>query len=287
MAEIAAQDAALAAKQAQDSELVALKQQMDRLKGDISPGPSAKQKLRKACTDFEAVFISKMWEQMRATIPKGGMLQSPQEEMYRSMFDREFTEKMAQDGGIGLGDMLYNQLKDKIKGGGKGTGKSGAQALQSNAISVPTGMPINSQTASGKAVSGQSATTGAVPEKQQFKAPRRGNSVAQPAASTVSAAPSTAAPTVAAAPKPPASVPGAVMADVEALARRIEADYDRRQAESAGQAASATNLIQSQSQSEPQTQGLTQTRVQNRVSGYGLKERANSINTGRKFATIG
>jgi len=114
MADIAAQDAVIAAKKAQDGEIVALKQQMDRLKGDLSANPAVKQKLRKACTDFEAVFISKIWEQMRATIPKGGMLQSPQEDMYRSMFDREFTEKMAQDGGIGLGDMLYNQLKEKV-----------------------------------------------------------------------------------------------------------------------------------------------------------------------------
>jgi peptidoglycan hydrolase FlgJ len=274
MADIAAQDAALAAKKAQDSELVALKQQMDRLKGDISPGPSAKQKLRKACTDFEAVFISKMWEQMRATIPKGGMLQSPQEEMYRSMFDREFTEKMAQDGGIGLGDMLYNQLKDKIKGGGKTTGKTGEQVLQSTAVNVPSALPAT----------GQPATTGAVPAKQEFKVPRRGNSVAQPAANAAATAAATPAnQAMAAAPKPPVSVSGAVMADVEALARRIEADYDRRQAETAGQAASVVYLSQSQSQ----TQGQTQTQIQNRVSGYGLKERTNSINTGRKFATIG
>ncbi|HWR04753.1 MAG TPA: rod-binding protein [Humidesulfovibrio sp.] len=294
MADIAAQDAALAAKKAQDSELTALKQQMDRLKGDITPGPSAKQKLRKACTDFEAVFISKMWEQMRATIPKGGMFQSPQEEMYRSMFDREFTEKMAQDGGIGLGDMLYSQLQGKIKGGGKAAGKTGAQALQPVTGDISANQPSGALS--------QPASTGAVPEKKDFKTPRRGNALGPQAASsaastataTVSAQAkaasqtSSAAPSVAAAPKVPASVPGAVMADVEALARRIEADYDRRQAESAGQTSGQAS-IQAAAAGDPQVQDPqpAQRQAQSRVSGYGLKARENSIVAGRRFATIG
>lgn len=238
MADIAAQDAVIAAKKAQDGEIVALKQQMDRLKGDLSANPAVKQKLRKACTDFEAVFISKIWEQMRATIPKGGMLQSPQEDMYRSMFDREFTEKMAQDGGIGLGDMLYNQLKEKVQGGGKMT-RPGALTLESGLKGAPVEQP---------------ATTGALPEKPDFALPEKPShvlpgrrarvtaSVAPSAASSTATASRTASSAYAAAsltatatpaattPKPPASVPGAVMADVEALAQRIEADYDRRQA---------------------------------------------------------
>lgn len=244
MTNIAAQDAAVAAKKAQDSELVALKQQMDRLKGDISPGPSSKQKLRKACTDFEAVFISKMWEKMRATLPKDGLLHSPQEEMYRSMFDREFTEKMASDGGIGLGDMLFNQLKDKLSGGGKITGKTGAQTLQSNLV---------------KAAPAEPATSGALPEKPEFKVSGRRNSGA-----LQSSAPVTAPTVSAAGPKPPASVPGAVMADVEALARRIEADFDRRQAEAA-----VLNAAQSQ------------------AARYGQATGKNASSTGSRFAVTG
>lgn len=244
MTNIAAQDAAVAAKKAQDSELVALKQQMDRLKGDISPGPSSKQKLRKACTDFEAVFISKMWEKMRATLPKDGLLHSPQEEMYRSMFDREFTEKMAADGGIGLGDMLYNQLKDKLSGGGKITGKTGAQTLQAKLDGAPPVQPV---------------TTGALPEKPEFKVSgRRTDGALQRSATT------TASMVSAAGPKPPASVPGAVMADVEALARRIEADFDRRQAEAA-----VLNAAQSQ------------------AARYGQATGTNASSIGSRFAVTG
>lgn len=271
MADIAAQDAVIAAKKAQDGEIVALKQQMDRLKGDLSANPAVKQKLRKACTDFEAVFISKIWEQMRATIPKGGMLQSPQEDMYRSMFDREFTEKMAQDGGIGLGDMLYNQLKEKVQGGGKMT-RPGALSLESGLKGAPVEQP---------------ATNGALPEKPDHALPEKPSHVlpGRRARVSASAAPSTAAAAAApasaarnassayaaasataasATPKPPASVPGAVMADVEALAQRIEADYDRKQAAAAALAA-----------------------AQGQAARYGQPSAANPLGTGSRIAVTG
>lgn len=265
MADIAAQDAVIAAKKAQDGEIVALKHQMDRLKGDLNASPAVKQKLRKACTDFEAVFISKIWEQMRATIPKGGMLQSPQEDMYRSMFDREFTEKMAQDGGIGLGDMLYNQLKEKVQGGGKMT-RPGALSLESGLHGAPVEQP---------------ATTGALPEKPSHALPEKpshllpGRRARGPANAAVSEAPAAAAnasavrsatsayaaATASNAPKPPASVPGAVMADVEALAQRIEADYDRRQAALAA--------------------------AQGQAIGYGQRGATNHLGTGSRIAVTG
>ena len=228
------QDASLAAKQAQDSELVALKQQMDRLKGDLTPGKTGLQKLRKACTDFEAVFISKMWEQMRATIPKGGMLHSPQEDMYRSMFDRDFAEKLAGDGGVGMGDMLYNQLKDKLKGVSKTTAKTGSALLESSTE---------------PAASAVGATVSGALEKPSLKAPKRPMGSTQQTGQAASSA----------APEQPSSVSGDVMADVENLARRIEADYDLRQAQAAVQSG--------------------------QVSGYGQRNRP--PDAGRILATVG
>ncbi len=136
MTNIAAQDAATAAKKAQDSELVALKRQMDKLKNELTPGPDKRQKLRSACQNFEAVFISKLWEQMRATGPKSGMFNSQQEEMYRSMFDREFTEKMA-----GTGHRPWRHVvlaaSDKLTGGGKSTGVTGERMLNGSLVKAP------------------------------------------------------------------------------------------------------------------------------------------------------
>ena len=120
----------LATSQVQDTDLVQFKLRMDGLKKRLSNAPSQEKQLKKACQDFEAVFISKLWQQMRATVPKEGYLHSKDEEMYNSMFDKEFSEKMAQSGGIGLGDMMFNQLKKKLAATGKNTlSGHGAQDL--------------------------------------------------------------------------------------------------------------------------------------------------------------
>ena len=106
----------LAAREADTSDLVRFKQQMDGLKDRLAGDAGDKSaKLRDACQKFEAVFISKLWKEMRNTVPKEGYLHSKHEDKYLSMFDREFAEKMAAGGGIGLADMIYEQLSEKLK----------------------------------------------------------------------------------------------------------------------------------------------------------------------------
>lgn len=71
-------------------------------------------RLKKACQDFEAVFIGQLWKQMRSSVPKEGLLHSKEEESYVSMFDQELSLKMARSGGMGLGDMLYDNLSQRL-----------------------------------------------------------------------------------------------------------------------------------------------------------------------------
>jgi len=109
-------DPQLAAKVADSQDLARFKSQMDGLKKDLSgAGPDKLGKLKEACQNFEAVFIGKLWEQMKQSVPKEGYLHSKQEDTYMSMFNRDFSEKMAQAGGIGLADMIYDQLSRKLK----------------------------------------------------------------------------------------------------------------------------------------------------------------------------
>lgn len=70
-------------------------------------------KLREACKGMEAVFLNMMLSEMRKTVPKTGLLgdQSNADEIMKSMLDSEMTKNIAQAGGIGLGDMLYRQLR--------------------------------------------------------------------------------------------------------------------------------------------------------------------------------
>jgi flagellar protein FlgJ len=85
-------------------------------------------KLRKACQDFEAVFIGQIWKQMRSSVPKDGMLHSKEEESYLSMFDQELSVKMAAGGGIGLSEMLYANLSERLVNASRDT--ASAKPLQ-------------------------------------------------------------------------------------------------------------------------------------------------------------
>ncbi|SDN33770.1 Rod binding protein [Desulfonauticus submarinus] len=72
------------------------------------------EKLKQACNDFEAIFLQKMWEQMRKTVPKEGYLHSKEEDMYLSLFDQELGKVLAKSGGIGLANLMFEQLKEKL-----------------------------------------------------------------------------------------------------------------------------------------------------------------------------
>ncbi|MCJ2163183.1 MULTISPECIES: rod-binding protein [unclassified Pseudodesulfovibrio] len=109
-------DPKMAASVADTQDLARFKTQMDGLKRNLSGGGKDEQEqLKEACKSFEAVFIGKLWQQMKDSVPKEGYLHSKQEDSYMSMFDKEFSEKMADAGGIGLADMIYAQLSQRLK----------------------------------------------------------------------------------------------------------------------------------------------------------------------------
>ena len=102
---------------------VAQKLSIDALQKSLAGGGATKEaKLREACKGFESVFISKLFAEMRATVPKGGLLHGQYEDQYYSMFDKAMCDKMAESGGIGLADMMYRQLKSRVLGGGDKAG---------------------------------------------------------------------------------------------------------------------------------------------------------------------
>jgi len=92
-----------------------LQEKLRNLRSQVQPQKGMDEvKLKKACQDFEAVFIGQIWKQMRASVPKEGMLHSKEEEGYLSMFDQELSVKMSRSGGIGLSDMLYANLSERL-----------------------------------------------------------------------------------------------------------------------------------------------------------------------------
>lgn len=95
-------------------EQVRQKLAMDEVRNSLSSAEGDDEKLKKATQGFEAIFIGKLWEQMRKSVPKEGYLHSREEDTYMSMFDRELAVKMSESGGIGLGQMLYDELKGQL-----------------------------------------------------------------------------------------------------------------------------------------------------------------------------
>ena len=68
------------------------------------------EKLKKACADFEAIFIQQLLKSMRQTVPQGGLLgEGPGMEIYQLFFDQELSKSLASRGRLGLGGMIYRQ----------------------------------------------------------------------------------------------------------------------------------------------------------------------------------
>lgn len=74
-----------------------------------------KAELKEACKQFESVFLSMTYKQMKATIPKSQFMQTSfARETFESMLDDEFSKRASEGQGIGLADMLYRQLSRQM-----------------------------------------------------------------------------------------------------------------------------------------------------------------------------
>ena len=74
------------------------------------------EKLKKACAEFESLFLTYLLKSMRAAIPQDGMAgRSEEGKMFDAMFDENLANEVALSGGLGLGEILLSQLGEKIK----------------------------------------------------------------------------------------------------------------------------------------------------------------------------
>lgn len=73
-------------------------------------------KLQEACTQFETLFLQQMLSQMRKSIPKSDIFGGggSEEEMFMGMLDEERAKAWASEGGIGLADLLFRQMKNNL-----------------------------------------------------------------------------------------------------------------------------------------------------------------------------
>ena len=80
----------------------------------ISAEQEAK-KLREACQGFEAMFLDIMFKEMRNTVPENTLFgESQGEKIWHSMLDTELMQNVAKSGGLGIADMMYDNLVDQV-----------------------------------------------------------------------------------------------------------------------------------------------------------------------------
>jgi flagellar protein FlgJ len=89
-------------------------QRTDRLQGpqDGDDQRAQEVRLRKSVQDFESLFIYKLLKTMRATVPQQEGTGFGMETM-REITDEQLAVFLARQGGIGLGEMLYQALNQQ------------------------------------------------------------------------------------------------------------------------------------------------------------------------------
>jgi len=70
-------------------------------------------KLKKACSDFESMLLTIMLKSMSSAMADVGLLGKTNEShLMRSMMDEHLAVQIAQKGGTGLGEMLFEKLQN-------------------------------------------------------------------------------------------------------------------------------------------------------------------------------
>ena len=73
-------------------------------------------RLRKASNEFEAIFIQQMLKTMRkSSLESDFVKKSEGEKIFRSMLDEQYAILSAKSGRLGLGEMIFQQLKSNLK----------------------------------------------------------------------------------------------------------------------------------------------------------------------------
>jgi flagellar protein FlgJ len=77
--------------------------------GAIQDGTSAR--LKSICAEFESIFMTYMLKSMRSALVEEGIMgNSHESKIMNSMFDENLALEVANGGGIGLGDVLFERL---------------------------------------------------------------------------------------------------------------------------------------------------------------------------------
>ena len=77
------------------------------------------QELKAACKEFEKTFVNMLFKEMRKTV--GSSDSDFAMDTYQQMLDEELAESASKGNGLGIADMMYNQLSVKLNNTYKST----------------------------------------------------------------------------------------------------------------------------------------------------------------------
>jgi len=90
-----------------------------KISGDLRsaahhPDGRSEAQLTAACAEMESLFINYLFKEMRATISKSGFVSGGRgEEIFTSLLDAERSRNISTAGGIGLAQIMLQQLGGK------------------------------------------------------------------------------------------------------------------------------------------------------------------------------
>jgi murein DD-endopeptidase MepM/ murein hydrolase activator NlpD len=78
-------------------------------------GAKQRNELKKVSQEFEAVFIAHLLKVMRETIEESGLFEGGSgKSTYTELFDQEVSLSLARRGALGISDLLYKNLSEKL-----------------------------------------------------------------------------------------------------------------------------------------------------------------------------
>jgi soluble lytic murein transglycosylase-like protein len=91
--------------------------------------------LRRAAREFEALFYGQLIRAMRATVPENGFWgQGGGSKIYRQMHDEALADQLAARGGLGISDLIVQQLRSGVQA-------AAGSGAETDARSLATGPP--------------------------------------------------------------------------------------------------------------------------------------------------
>jgi peptidoglycan hydrolase FlgJ len=139
------------------------------------------QAIREAARQFESLFTDMMLKSMREAKLGDGLGDSQETDLYQGMYDQQLALQMSQGKGLGLADMLVQQLTRMGAAGAAGAAAAGNGAAGAGVSSGAAGAAAAKGTA-GAAASKAGAAAGAVSDRARISFIQRVEPYAQRAA---------------------------------------------------------------------------------------------------------